>query len=50
MKPDDPTPRRARGTPGWLLPLILLLIGAYAFWVLPGQLGDRPVKIQFEEP
>lgn len=31
----------------WLL-LILLLASLYAFWVLPFQLGPRPVEVEFE--
>lgn len=31
----------------WLL-LILLLGSLYVFWVLPFQLGSRPVRVEFE--
>lgn len=30
------------------LPLILLLGSIYLFWILPYQLGDRPVEVEFE--
>jgi hypothetical protein len=30
------------------LPLVLLIAGAYLFWVLPAQLGDQPVRVEFE--
>jgi len=33
----------------WLL-FILLLMSAYAFWVLPAQLGSRPVQVEFVPP
>lgn len=29
-------------------PLALLLIGGYVFWVLPMQLGNPPVRVEFE--
>jgi hypothetical protein len=30
-----------------LLPLALLLLTIYLFWILPIQLGPRPIKIDF---
>ncbi|HRI43361.1 MAG TPA: hypothetical protein PLL78_05615 [Fimbriimonadaceae bacterium] len=43
---ETPRPTRERRFP-WL-PLVLLLVSLYLFWVLPHQLGDRPVKVEFE--
>ncbi|NOG93237.1 MAG: hypothetical protein HND42_08360 [Armatimonadetes bacterium] len=33
----------------WLF-FLLTLAAAYAFFILPGQLGHRPMKIVFENP
>lgn len=46
MKEPAPAPPKRRFP--WL-PLVLLLGTIYVFWVLPAQLGDRPVKVQFDE-
>lgn len=40
------SPARRKPFP-WLV-LILLLGSVYAFWILPRQLGDRPVEVEFE--
>jgi len=40
--------RGRRKFPWW--PLVLLLASAYLFWVLPYQVGERPVDIEFEAP
>ena len=29
---------------------MLLLATAYLFWVLPYQIGDKPVEVEFEAP
>jgi len=44
----EPKPRRKSNIPWW--PIILLLASVYLFWVLPHQLGDRPVDVEFETP
>lgn len=34
----------------WTVSLLILLIGSvYIFWVLPYQLGSRPVQVKFEK-
>jgi cell division septal protein FtsQ len=33
----------------WLL-LLVLLATVYLFWILPHQLGPRPVQVEFGEP
>ena len=30
--------------------IVLLLATVYLFWVLPYQVGDRPVEVEFEAP
>ncbi|MCH8979480.1 MAG: hypothetical protein IH945_09615 [Armatimonadetes bacterium] len=40
--------RGRRKFPWW--PLVLLLVTAYLFWVLPYQVGDRPIDVEFEAP
>ncbi|HXH60151.1 MAG TPA: hypothetical protein VNI20_02205 [Fimbriimonadaceae bacterium] len=40
--------RNRKRFPWW--PLVLLLLSIYLFWVLPYQRGDRPVKVEFEQP
>jgi hypothetical protein len=39
--------RRKRGFP-WI-PLILLLASIIVFWVLPTQLRERPVQVEFSQ-
>jgi len=40
-------PQRARKSP-WPWVLVLALLGAvYALWILPHQLGSRPVEVEF---
>lgn len=33
---------------GVLLPFVLLVLSAYAFWVLPGQMAKPKMQIRFE--
>ena len=40
--------RGRRKFPWW--PLVLLVVTAYLFWVLPYQIGDRPIDVEFEAP
>jgi hypothetical protein len=40
--------RDRRRFPWW--PLILILVSAYLFWVLPSQWRDREVEVEFEQP
>lgn len=35
---------------GAVFPLILLLLSAYAFWILPSQLEKPKMHIKFERP
>lgn len=35
---------------GALLPLLLLVASAYAFWILPHQLAKPKMQIKFERP
>lgn len=44
VKREEPTGRRSTV---WIA-LILLLGSLYVFWVLPAQLGRRPVQVEFE--
>ncbi|MCW5943463.1 MAG: hypothetical protein KIS66_14620 [Fimbriimonadaceae bacterium] len=44
MSARQPPPRRRVGA--WL-PILLLLGSIYVFWVLPAQLGERPVRADF---
>lgn len=44
VKREEPTGRRSTV---WIA-LILLLGSLYVFWVLPAQLGSRPVQVEFE--
>ncbi|HRF59495.1 MAG TPA: hypothetical protein PLH94_06210 [Fimbriimonadaceae bacterium] len=30
------------------LPLLILIASLYVFWILPMQLGDRPVRVEFD--
>jgi hypothetical protein len=34
------------GFPWW--PIVLILVSAYLFWVLPSQQGEPEVEVQFE--
>jgi hypothetical protein len=45
MAGEDSAPRGGRRFP-WLA-LLLLAATVYAFWVLPRQLPERPVKVDF---
>ncbi len=36
------------GRPKWILPAVLLVASLYVFWVLPRQLPDKPVQVEFE--
>ncbi len=42
-----PARRKPRST-AWIA-LILLLASIYVFWVLPYQLGSRPVRVEFSQ-
>lgn len=49
MSTPDPSPaRRVRPKTRFPWVLLVLLLGtAYLFWVLPRQLPDEPVKVEF---
>lgn len=49
MVEPSPTPRsNTKGSRIWI-PLVLLLISLFVFWLLPAQLGLRPVHVEFEK-
>lgn len=34
----------------WIVPLLLLIASLVVFWLLPAQLRDGPVKVEFSDP
>jgi hypothetical protein len=35
--------------PGWVYPLVLLVISVVVFWILPTQMPQKPVQIEFSD-
>ncbi len=38
---------RTQARPKWIWPLVLLILSLIVFWVLPFQLPDQPVQIEY---
>jgi paraquat-inducible protein B len=49
MTPDEaPVRLKTKAKKSWILPLVLLIITAGVFWVLPSQLPKPKLKVDFE--
>lgn len=33
----------------WIVPLALLLLSVVVFWLIPTQMSDRPVRVEFSK-
>lgn len=42
------TPRTRTRRPGWITPLVLLVVSLFVFWVIPAQWPVQSIRLEFE--